>query len=221
MRTAVLPFVFIFNPQILLIDVHGWFEFVRVVLASLVASLAFAAGTMGWFQTRCKWWETGVLLAATFMLFRPNYFMDFLYEPYREVRAQQLLRIAEETPPERSLVLVIEGTNVEGEQIRKTVGVPLGKAGNGRDRLAEAGLTLQASGDEVRILGVKFGSRAKRAGIEQGWKVAALKVAAERPSAHWIYVPGLALIALVWFVQRRRLQKRGQDPFSSRSEKGS
>jgi TRAP transporter 4TM/12TM fusion protein len=206
MRTAVLPFVFIFNPQILLIDVHGWFEFVRVVLASLVASLAFAAATMGWFQTRCKWWEIGVLLAATFMLFRPNYLMDYLYEPYREVRAQELLRIAEETPPERSLVMVIEGTNVEGEQIRKTVGLPLGKAGSGRERLGEAGLTLQARGDEVRILGVKFGSRAKRAGIEQGWQVAALKVATDRPSPHWIYVPGLALIALVWFVQRRRLR---------------
>jgi TRAP transporter 4TM/12TM fusion protein len=221
MRTAVLPFVFIFNPQILLIDVHGWFEFVRVVLASLVASLAFAAATMGWFQTRCKWWEIGVLLGATFLMFRPNYFMDFLYEPYREARAPELLRIAEETPPERSLVMVIEGTNVEGDQIRKTVGVQLGKAGEGRQRLAEAGLVFQPLGDEVRITGVKFGSRAKRAGIEQGWKVSAVKVPTDRPSAHWIYLPGLALIALVWFLQRRRLQKRGQDPFSLREEKGS
>jgi predicted metalloprotease with PDZ domain len=102
--------------------------------------------------------------------------------------------------------MVNRGTNVEGEQIRKTVGLPLGKAGSGRERLGEAGLTLQARGDQVRILGVKFGSRAKRAGIEQGWKVARAQ-GCDRPAlAHWIYVPGLALIALVWFVQRRRLR---------------
>src|SRR6185436_16931066 len=69
-RTAVLPFVWIFNPQLLLIDVHGWFEFVMVVLAALVASLCFAAATMGYFQTRTKWWETLLLLLAVFVLFR-------------------------------------------------------------------------------------------------------------------------------------------------------
>ncbi len=54
LRTVVLPFVWIFNPQLLLIDVHGWFELVLVVLASLAASLLFAAATMGWFHTKCK-----------------------------------------------------------------------------------------------------------------------------------------------------------------------
>jgi hypothetical protein len=207
MRTAVLPFVFIFNPQILLIDVHGWLDFVLVVLASLVASLAFAAATMGWFRTRCKWWEIGVLLLATLVLFRPNYFMDFLYEPYRELRAPEIFRVAQETPPQHSIVMLIEGINVEGEQIRKTVGVQLGKDGEGRVRLAEAGLLLQALGEEVRITGVKFGSRARRAGIEQGWKVSSVKVPTDRPSQHWIYLPGFALIALVWFLQKQRLKK--------------
>jgi TRAP transporter 4TM/12TM fusion protein len=207
MRTAVLPFVFIFNPQILLIDVHGWVEFVLVVLASLVASLAFAAATMGWFRTRCRWWEIAVLLLATFVLFRPNYFMDLLYAPYRDVPPREILNVAEQTRPEYSLVMVIEGTNVEGEEVRKTVGVPLGKAGEGRKRLVEAGLTLTALGDEVRIVGVKFGSRAKRAGVEQGWKVSALMVPADRPSPHWMYLPAAALIALVWFLQRPRVTR--------------
>ena len=204
MRTAVLPFVFIFNPQILLIGVHGWFELVLVVLASLAASLAFAAATMGWFRTRCRWWEIGALLLATFMLFRPNYFMDFLYAPYREVPAGEILKVVDRTPPAYSLVMVIEGTNVEGEDVRKTVGVQMGKPDDARVRLAEAGLTLSALGDDVRLIGVKFGSRAKRAGIEQGWKVSALNVPTDRPSPHWIYLPALALIALIWFLQKQR-----------------
>jgi len=73
--------------------------------------------------------------------------------------------------------------------------------------LTEAGLTLQALGDEARITGVKFGSRAKKSGFEQGWKVSAIKVRTDRPSEHWVYIPALALAAFVWFLQRARLQR--------------
>jgi len=208
LRTAVLPFVFVFNPQILLIDVHGWFEFVLVVLASLAASLAFAAATMGWFRVRCRWWEIALLLLAAFALFRPNFFMDKLYAPYEERAASEVFRYAKETPQDYPLVLVIEGTNVEGDEVRKTVALELGKPGDARARLAEAGLGLSALGSEVRIANVKFGSRARKSGFEQGFKVAAVKVPAERPAEQWIYLPALALIALVWFLQRTPIVRR-------------
>ncbi len=47
LRTVVLPFVWIFNPQLLLIDVHGWWELFLVVTSATVACLIFAAATMG------------------------------------------------------------------------------------------------------------------------------------------------------------------------------
>lgn len=206
LRTIVLPFVWIFNPQLLLIDVHGWFELLLVIGASLAASLTFAAATMGWFQTRCKWWEIGVLLLATFMLFRPNFFMDALHPPYEARPAKELISIANQTRAGYPMVFVIEGSNVEGDDLRKTVAVTFGKEGEGRARLAEAGLTFSVLGDEVRITGVKFGSRAKKSGFEQGWKVTAIKVPAGGPSEHLVYIPALALIALVFFLQRRRMR---------------
>ena len=76
--------------------------------------------------------------------------------------------------------------------------------GDARKRLADAGLTISALGPEVRVSAVKFGSRARKSGFEQGFKVAAVKVPTERPSEHWVYIPALALIALVWFLQRTR-----------------
>jgi len=212
MRTVVLPFVWIFNPQLLLIDVHGWFELALVVTASLAASLVFAAATMGWFQTRCRWWEIGVLLLATFMLFRPNFFMDTLYEPYETRAARDLYAVAKATPENFPLVVVIEGTNIEGDDIRKTVAVQLGEAGEGRARLAAAGLTFAGAGDEIRITGVKFGSRARKSGFEQGWKIAEVKVPADRPSEHLVYLPAAALVALVFFVQRARTRRASSAP---------
>jgi TRAP transporter 4TM/12TM fusion protein len=206
-RTAVLPFVWIFNPQLLLIDVHGWLELVLVVIGSLTAALCFAAATMGWFQTRSKWWETLVLLAAVFVLFRPDFFMDRLYEPYVLRPAKDLYVIAKETTSDYPMIFVIKGANVEGDDVRKTVSVSLGKPAEGRQRLAEAGLAFSMLGDEVRIGTVTFGSRARRAGFEQGWVVESLKVDSGAPSPHWAYIPGFALIAFVFFWQRRRAQR--------------
>jgi len=207
LRTVVLPFVFVFNPALLMIDVHGWWEVALVAFAATVASLAFAAATMGWFHSRCKWWEIVLLLAATFALFRPDFFMDRLYARYSEAPAQEIYRIASELGEDDRLVLVIEGTNVEGDDVRKTVAVQLGKPGEGRARLAQAGLSVQVLGSEVRTTVVRFGSRAKKSGFEQGWKIVAIKVPTDRPSEHWIYVPALALLAFVWFLQRARAQR--------------
>ncbi len=207
LRTVVLPFVFVFNPALLMIDVHGWWEVLLVAFAATVASLVFAAATLGWFQARCRWWEIVLLLAATFALFRPDFFMDRLHAPYAEVPAKEIYRVAKELGENDRLVLVIAGTNVEGEDVRKTVAVQLGKPGEGRRRLAEAGLTVSALGPEIRVSAVKFGSRAKKSGFEQGFKVAAVKVPTDRPSGHWVYIPALALVAFVYFLQRRRARR--------------
>jgi TRAP transporter 4TM/12TM fusion protein len=204
LRTVVLPLIWIFNPQLLLIDVHGWFELVLVVVSTTVACLIFAAATIGWFQTKSRWWETALLLLATFMLFRPNFFMDQLYAPWESRPAKQVLEIAKTLPEDQNLVLVLQGTNVEGEDITKTVSVQLGKQEDVRKRLAAAGVTLTALGDEVRVATVKFGSRAKRGGFEQGWQVKEVKVRSDAPSEHWVFIPAFAVIAFVFFLQRRR-----------------
>jgi TRAP transporter 4TM/12TM fusion protein len=204
LRTVVLPFVFVYNPMLLMIDVRGWFEVALVAFTATAASLVFAAATMGWFYTRCKWWEVVLLLGACFALFRPDFFMDRISPPYAEVPAQEIFKVVEQLPENERLVLVIEGTNIEGEDVRKTVAVQLGSPGEGRKRLAEAGLTISALGPEVRVSAVKFGSRAKKSGFDQGFKVAAIKVPADRPSEHWVYIPALALVALIWFMQRAR-----------------
>jgi TRAP transporter 4TM/12TM fusion protein len=216
LRTVVLPFVFVFNPMLLLIDVRGWFEVLLVAFAATVASLVFAAATLGWFHSRCKWWEIVLLLCATFALFRPDYFMDRVKAPYSEVPAKEIFAVAKALEPDDRLVLVIEGTNVEGEDVRKTVAVQLGKPGEGRARLAEAGLSVAVLGPEVRVTTVKFGSRARKSGFEQGFKIVAVKVPNDRPSEHWVYLPALALVALVYFMQRAR-EARARAPLPRQS----
>jgi TRAP transporter 4TM/12TM fusion protein len=216
-RTLILPFIWIFNPQLLLIDVHGPVEFVLVIGACLVAALLFASITMGWFRVRTRWWESILLGVAVFTLFRPDFFMDLLHDEYRSEAPAKLFETAGRLPDDDRLVLLIAGTRLEGNDVRKTVAVQLGDQGPapadasaaaalGRKRVAAAGLSISMLGDVAQVTAVRFGSRARKAGFEQGFEVVAVQVPTDRPTPHWFYLPALLLIAIVWISQGRRLR---------------
>jgi TRAP transporter 4TM/12TM fusion protein len=206
LRTVILPFIWIFNPALLLIDVGSWWNLVSVVVASTVAMLIFAAVTMNWFRVKCRWWELAALAVACVFLFRPDFFMDQIAPEYRSVPAGEAFKVAGALPEDDRLVAVIAGTTLEGDELKKTVALNLGPAEpDGRKRLNAAGLTVVPLGERLQIAGVKFGSAAKKSGFDQGFDIVEIKVPTERPSAHWFYLPGLLLVALVWWSQGRRM----------------
>jgi TRAP transporter 4TM/12TM fusion protein len=206
LRTVILPFIWIFNPALLLIDVGTWWELLLVVGASTLAMLVFTAITMNWMRVRCKPWELAAMVVACAFLFRPDFFMGYVGPAYKSVPAAEAFKVAGQLPAGDRLVAVIAGTTIEGDDLKKTVAVNLGAAeADGRKRLVAAGLTVVPLGDKLQISGVKFGSPAKKSGFEQGFDIVEVKVPSGRPSPHWFYLPGLLLIALVWGAQGRRL----------------
>lgn len=78
LRTAILPFLFIFNSKLLLIGVNSWWEGVWVFLTSLVGMFAFAAGTQGYFYKPSNWLQRFILIAATFLLLNQRLNTDIL-----------------------------------------------------------------------------------------------------------------------------------------------
>jgi TRAP transporter 4TM/12TM fusion protein len=204
LRTAILPFVFIFNPAMLLIGIDGWWEFAWVITASLIAVLLFAAATMNWFITRSRLWESAALLLVCFTLFRPDWWLDRFYPKYVELPAQQLLSRVEQAPPDKRLTMVVEGTNVEGETVRKTISVPLGNPKEPRLRLRAIGLGVTALGDKVTITNVAFGSYARRLGLEAGYEVLAVLEPSPRPSQLWPIGGALLIAGLIALLQQRR-----------------
>ncbi|MGI9494289.1 MAG: TRAP transporter permease, partial [Geminicoccaceae bacterium] len=73
-RTALLPFLFIFNTDLLLIDV-SFGKAILVFIVAVIAMMLFAAATQGFFFVRSKWWETVALLLVAFTLFRPGFWL--------------------------------------------------------------------------------------------------------------------------------------------------
>ena len=182
LRTAILPFVFIFNPEILLIGIENWVHLIWVIVISLAAVLIFSAATMNWFITKSRLWESAVLLVCCFTLFRPAWWLDRFYPPHVERPAAELLTKVQQAPEGQRLTIVVLGTNLEGEEVRKTVSVPLGTPQEPRLRLRAVGLGVVPAGDKVTISNVAFGSYAKRIGLEAGYEVVSILEPAPRPS---------------------------------------
>jgi TRAP transporter 4TM/12TM fusion protein len=203
-RTAILPFMFIFNTQLLLMNIDNAAHLVLTVSTAIVANLMFAAATQGWFLRRNRWWEGLALLLVTFTLFRPGFWWDMVYEPYKRAPATALMQIADTAPAEASQRLWIDGQTLEGKDVSRGVLLPLGAPGTARERLDRVGLRVIPQGDELQVMQVKFGSRAEKLGFEQGFRISAVELPAERPAKEWMYVPALLLLGLIAMLQRRR-----------------
>ena len=210
-RTAILPFLFIFNTELLLIDVTP-LKALGVFVVAVGAMMLFAAATQGYLVTRSRIWETLALLLVAFTLFRPGFWLDRVAPPFTERPGAEVMDVA--------------GSRAEGEELRVTVSgpdfndpdvigetslvIPLGRPGEGAERLERNGL-LVSVGDGTALLeeplpaspfehlALSFDFYADEAVV-----VSSVSLPNERVAKEVFYLPALLLFALVYWMQRRR-----------------
>ncbi|EKV29183.1 TRAP-type putative transport system [Caenispirillum salinarum AK4] len=205
MRTAILPFLFIFNTDLLLIGVTSVWKALMVFVVSVIAMFAFAAATQRWFFTRNRLWETLALLLIAFTLFRPGYWMDMIYPPYQWVEAEQMAPLVAEAPPGASIPFRVSGVTLEGEEVERTVVLPLGEPGTFEERLANAGITgLREEDGQMVVDMLAFGGPAEQAGVDFDFVIEGVRVPNDVPPKELMYIPALLLLAGLAAWQRRR-----------------
>ena len=149
-----------------------------------------------------------MLLVATFLFFRPDWVIDRFSPKYVAAPAADIYNVADRLTEDQWLVVGIAGETLDGKLQTKTVAIPMGNGASGRERLRDAGVTLSQLGGELEVAQVKFGSRAKKLGLEQGYKIVELKLPnPDRPSQHWVFIPAAALTILVWWLQGLRVRR--------------
>lgn len=203
LRTAALPFLFIFNTDLLLIDV-GFAHGVLIFVVATVAMLIFAAATQGFFLVKSRWYESLLLLLIAFSLFRPGFWMDMLHDPYRAVPPAELARALGEVEADSNLRLRIQGEDALGDPRTFTVLLPVPAGATGEERLGKLGLQLYEQDGKTLIDNVAFGSPAADLGLEFDQQILDVRA----PTARWpkelIWLPAFALFGLVWLLQDRR-----------------
>ena len=203
LRTAALPFLFIFNTDLLLIDVdlaHGLLIFVIATVAMLI----FAAATQGWFIVKSRWYETVLLLLVAFSLFRPGFWMDIIHPPFEQRPANELVQVLDELEPKDVLRLRIRGEDAVGDKRDFSVLLPVPQGANGEERMANLGITLYEQNGKHLIDSVGFDSPAQKAGLDFDQEILQVKSPSNRWAKEWIWIPSLALLALIIGLQWRR-----------------
>ncbi|QWL68143.1 TRAP transporter permease [Aeromonas jandaei] len=204
LRTAALPFLFIFNTDLLLINVdfaHG----VLIFIVATIAMLIFAAATQGYFLVKSRWYESILLLLVAFTLFRPGFWMDLAHDPYRQTPPAQLARTMGEVEAESPLRVRVMGEDAVGKPRQFTLLVSVPEGATGEERLANLGLTLYEQDGKTLIDSVAFGSPAAAMGLEFDQEILAVKAPTDRWRKELMWIPGFLLFGAIIWLQRRRV----------------
>lgn len=204
-RTAILPFMFIFNTQLLMMNIDTWWHLFLTVSSAVIAMLTFSAATQGWWFTKTKWWEVIALLLITFSLFRPGFWWDMVYPAKHEMPGVLIVDAADKLAIGQPIELQVSGENLEGKLVSKHVLLPFDEdAVSADERIASTGLMLRQEGEKMLVDLVEFGSPAEAAGIDFDWEITQVSLPAVRPMKEWVFVPTLILLAALGWNQRRR-----------------
>ncbi len=210
-RTALLPFLFIFNTELLLINVSV-VKAVFVFAIAVVAMMLFAAATQGYFFTRNRIWETVALLLVAFSLFRPGFWLDQISPPFKDVPGTELLRIAGTLPDDENLRINVSGPDFNNPDkiVTTSVILPLGKKAGSAERLRKIGLLVENAEGIAKLEEPLPGSQFERLGRsfdfygDKSVEIAFVALPQERMPKEIFYIPAILLLILVIMIQRRR-----------------
>ena len=159
-RTALLPFLFIFNTELLLIDVT-LYKAVFIFIIATIAMMLFAAATQGWFFTKSKIWESVALLLIAFTLFRPGFWLDIVSPPYEDKPGVEALSLAQAMPDNGKMRIKITGPDFDNPDINNftTLLLELGAREDGETRFTSAGLQVLEEEGKLVVDGLTWDSK--------------------------------------------------------------
>ncbi|AWM85369.1 TRAP transporter permease [Microvirga sp. 17 mud 1-3] len=203
-RTGLLPFIFIFNAELLLIDIRSWWQFTLVLVCATIGMACFVAASQNWLLVRNRLWETLALILICFTLFRPHFWLNMLEPAYEPKGPDAIATYVDTIPRDGTLRLRVLSQSRAGDDVEKLVRLSLRAEGTPEQRLGEAGLILAKQGDDMIVRSAKLGSEAAQYGLQPGDTVKSVLVPTERSSPYWATLPALALLGLIIVLQRGR-----------------
>ncbi len=71
LRTAVIPFMFVFNAELILHGINNFPQALLIFAMAVFGAFAFANAVQGWFIVKNRWYEMPLFLAASLVFFYP------------------------------------------------------------------------------------------------------------------------------------------------------
>jgi TRAP transporter 4TM/12TM fusion protein len=210
-RTAILPFFFIYNTDLLLIGVDSWGHGIYIFVVATFALLLFSAATQGYFFTRSKFYESAALMLIAVTLFVPRIWMNMIYPPYHHMGGDKMNEAIMEAIPGERMKLAVIGEDDLGEERRFFAMLDVPEGETAEERLKAIGLSVEdamVNGETVaNVADLGFDSVAENAGLSFDDKIEQVLIKQPQPAKQWMYVPALMLLILIIMLQKMRMKR--------------
>ena len=206
LRTGILPIVFIFNPELLLIGIENIWHGLTVVITSLVAILIFTAATQGWFINRLRWYEIVIFLAISMSLFRPGFILDKFYPKYEQLQltAEKIQSFTFEN--DREIHVKVTRRTEYGDRYKLFVIEKNSFKEN--FNLKDYGINLVDKEGRLTADTLKWNGLSKKAGVETEDVINEFKIEnLERPNKAIVYPFSFILIFIFGYMNYKRADK--------------
>lgn len=202
-RTAILPFIFIFNPELLLIGVESFWHGMTIFVVSLLAILCFSSATQGWMLVRTRWYEILLLLLISFAFFRPDALLEQIYPAYVSAPFERFVTGEIQVESEQKLRLHVTRETNYGDRYKLFV---FENPGELETKTNPYGVSLgQNNEDRWYVADLVYGGMAEKAGLDYGDFVTGVDLEQlDRPPKEWVYVPAIFMLILLLLLQRHR-----------------
>jgi len=197
LRTGILPIVFLFNHELLLIGIENIWHALVVIITSLSGILVFTSATQGWFINKLKWYEIIVFLIISISLLSPEFVLNKFYPKYNYQDISKINLVV--LDPKKEVRFKITRPSPYGERYK--LFVIDRKTFEEEYDLEDYGISLVKEKNKIVVDNLKWNGLAKKSGFEMGDYISELKVEnSNRPNKIVVYPIAILLLLIFGYL---------------------
>jgi len=201
LRTGILPIVFLFNHELLLIGIENIWHGLIVIVTSLIGILVFTSATQGWFINKLKWYEIIIFLALSISLLSPDFALNKFYPKYNYKDVYKINSL--ELDSTKEIQIKITRPSLYGERYKLFV-IPKNTFED-KFTLEDYGVTLLKHDNKIVVDNLKWNGGAKKSGFEMGDYISEFKIEnSNRPSKNIVYPIAIILLVIFGYFNSKR-----------------
>ncbi len=201
LRTGILPIVFLFNHELLLIGVENIWHALMVIVTSLAGILVFTSATQGWFINRLKWYEIIVFLFISISLLSPEFVLNKFYPKYEYIEINKINKI--KLDPKKEVRFKVTRITEYGERYKLFV---IDKNSFETEyNIEDYGMNIIKENNRFIVDTLQWNGKAKKSGFVMGDYISEFKIEnANRPSKTIIYPMAILLLFIFGYLNSKR-----------------
>ncbi len=203
LRTGILPIVFLFNHELLLIGVDSIWQALIVISTSLIGILVFTSATQRWFINKLKWYEIIAFLLIAISFLAPDFVLNKFYPKFNEQQLTVEATQGKYFSPLKDVHIKVTRNSDYGERYKLFV-IPK-KSFNKNFTLEDYGVILEIKDEKLVVQKLDWKSLAKKSGLQNNDIISNLKVEnLDRPNKMVVFPAAFLLLLIFGYSNYKR-----------------